>query len=97
MLIDTDPPRNVGKQAGVQAPDPVSIDCSKKGSGIVPPPFDSSIISFIFFPGVSSYIFFRPSAILKTYLDFHLLKVTLVAPASNGYGMPCWMLFHTAV
>ena len=96
-MINAGRPESKQKQAEAQAPNSVPIDCSKKGSGIVPPPFDSSIISFIFFPGVSSYIFFRPSAILKTYLDFHLLKVTLVAPASRGYGMPCWILFHTAV
>lgn len=32
-MIDTDPPRNVGKQAEAQAPDPVSIDCNKKDRG----------------------------------------------------------------
>jgi len=96
-LINAGRPESKQKQAAAQVPDSVSIDCIRKGSGIVPPPFDSSIISFIFFPGVSSYIFFRPSAILKTYLDFHLLKVTLVAPASRGYGIPCCMLFHTTV
>ena len=96
-MINADPPRKIGKQAETQAPDLVSIDCNKKGSGIVPPPFDSTIITFYFFPGVTSYIFFKPSAIRKTYLDFHLLNVSRTAPASRGYGMPCWILFHTAV
>lgn len=96
-MINAGRPESKQKQAAAQAPDPVSINCNKKGSGIVPPPFDSSIISLILFPGVTSYIFFRPSAILKTYLDFHLLNVSRTAPASRGYGIPCWMLFHTAV